>query len=152
MSEEIIKFHEKVNHRKNILKDLESIGIIISQSKLKNILKKCITCIKKDKSQYKAGRYIDTERPGEIMAFDLMEAKKNERIIIGIDYFSRKIFGKLVSSKEAEKIMNFIETVYATFPFGKMVTDNGREFENKALAEWVKEKGINHEFSIPYFQ
>jgi hypothetical protein len=33
----------------------------------------------------------------------------------------------------------------------KKLTDNGKEFENKTLKEWVKKQKIEHKFSIPYF-
>ena len=50
-----------------------------------------------------------------------------------IYYFTRKLFGRCVSTKEAKKILDFIKQVYDAFPFEKLITDNGREFENKRM-------------------
>lgn len=48
LKNKILNMHEKLNHRKNILKDLKDEGVIISEKNLRNILLKCIVCLKKE--------------------------------------------------------------------------------------------------------
>jgi hypothetical protein len=48
-------------------------------------------------------------------------------------------------------VIHFIQDVYEKFPFKTIITDNGCEFENTALKNWVLEKKINHIYSIPYY-
>lgn len=43
------------------------------------------------------------------MAFDLMDFKKRNKIIFGIDFFSRKMFGEKIESKEAIKTIDFLK-------------------------------------------
>lgn len=81
------------------------------------IIKGCNTCIRKDKSDWKSGKYVETERPGELVSFDMLEIEKNKRIIIGIDYFTRKLYDKYFTSKETDKILKFIKQVYEEFLF-----------------------------------
>lgn len=92
------------------------------------------------------------KRPGERIGIDMMEIKNNDYIIVAIDYFTRKIFAKSVNSKEAGKIVNFLDQIYSVMKFETLLSDNGREFDNQEVNMWVKKKSINHIFSIPYYK
>jgi hypothetical protein len=90
----VLQLHIRLNHRKNIKKECEDEKIKISENDLRRILNCCEVCLKYDKIYSNGSEYIETNEPGEIVAFDLLEIKKNQRIILGIDYFSRKLFEK----------------------------------------------------------
>lgn len=148
---EIFLIHEKMNHRKSILKDLENRGIKVSKSELEKILQKCETCKMHDKKYFKSLKHVNTEKPGEKFAVDILELTKNNKYILGIDYFSRKLFAKKINTKEPKNILEFIKMVYAELPFKELISDNGREFNNKLLKNWTTEMRINHVFAIPHY-
>lgn len=79
-----------------------------------------------------------------------MEIEKKKRIILGTDYFSRKLFATLVDSKKASKILNFIKKAYSKFQYQQMPTDNGREFDNKFMKDYMVRQNVEHQFSVMY--
>ena len=60
------------------------------------------------------------------------------------------VFAKVIRSKEAYKIIDFIKKVHEEFPFKSMLVDNGEEFDNALLKNWCKEKNVELQYSIPY--
>jgi hypothetical protein len=58
----------------------------------------------------------------ELIAFDMLEIEKNKRVILGIDYFTRKLYGKYFTRKSSEKVLDFIDNVYKECRFKKMLT------------------------------
>jgi hypothetical protein len=109
LKEKVIKIHEENNHRKNIFEQLKDNNIDCGIYELKNILKECEVCARVDQKIGKKASYIKTSEPGEIVGADMLEVNLKERIIVMIDYFTRMIFAKLVTTKEAEKIVEFVK-------------------------------------------
>ncbi|KRH94227.1 hypothetical protein M153_3290006619, partial [Pseudoloma neurophilia] len=68
---------------------------------LQEILKGCHACIRKDKSHAKSAKFFITYAPGERFLVDLMDLKKKYKTIIGIDFFTRKVFGQITNSKDS---------------------------------------------------
>jgi hypothetical protein len=69
---------------------------------------------------------VKTENPGEIVALDVLELTKNKRILLGIDYFSRKLFGMKIKSKAAKNTIKLLEQILKEITINKLVMDNGR--------------------------
>ncbi|KAG0440793.1 hypothetical protein DMUE_1486 [Dictyocoela muelleri] len=103
MDLKITSFHIKMNHRKRIKKDLERNGLFASTGIIRRVLSNCIVCQKKEKKTSHRGKHIHTSYPGERVAFDILEIKKDKLILLGIDYFTRKVFGKSINSKNSQK-------------------------------------------------
>jgi transposase InsO family protein len=108
-------------------------------------------CAKKDKKVGKTCKFVEVEQPGDRLGIDLLELRKNDKIFLAIDYFSRKIFGKTIKTKEAVKIVEFLKEIYKVFPFKEMITDNGKEFENKNVMKWAEQNNVKHTYSVPYY-
>jgi transposase InsO family protein len=55
-------------------------------------------------------------------------------------------------SQVQEKVKTFVRRAQKEFglPTKKMRSDNGTEFKNTLVEEFLDEKGIKHEFSTPY--
>ncbi|MGL5692012.1 MAG: RNase H-like domain-containing protein, partial [Bacteroidales bacterium] len=149
--EDILKIHKDMGHRKGILDEIKEKGIFITSKKLKEILGRCEVCKRKDKKYEKTNKFIETSFPGEKFAVDIMEVENGEKIVLGIDFFSRKIYGNVLSSKEGKKIVNFLERCKRSIKLVTVVTDNGREFKNNLVQRWMINNGIEHQFSIPYY-
>lgn len=151
LEKEILNYHQKKNHRKNISEDLKKIGINTSKYLLNKILKQCLECKMKEKKSQRSGYFIETSFPGERVAADILEISKNTKVLVIIDYFSRKIFAKLITGKQSSKVLDFIAKVNKILKMKVLQTDNGKEFSNQKLSEYLKNNRIIHKFSIPYY-
>ncbi|MGL5709134.1 MAG: reverse transcriptase domain-containing protein, partial [Aeromonas sp.] len=147
----ILKMHVELNHRKNIYRNVYEKGFEATKSQIRRILKKCEVCLKKDKQYKKTCYYVDVEKPGDKLGIDILEIKHHDKILVAIDYFSRKIFAQSIKTKEAKKTVKFLNTISKEFQFRKILTDNGREFNNNSVKKWCEEKNIKQTFSIPYY-
>lgn len=81
----------------------------------------------------------------------MLEISKKERIIVLIDYFTRKVYAKLLTSKESYKILEFIKKIYEELKFKVLQADNGKEFLNNQLERWLEQNNIEHKITIPYY-
>ncbi|KAI5132493.1 hypothetical protein NEAUS07_1378 [Nematocida ausubeli] len=146
----ITRIHEELGHRKSIRIDLEMRGINVTSMELRKILESCRVCLERDNQFTKHNVYVDTEEPGQLMGIDLMEYA-NKYVIVMIDYYTRMAFAKEVAVKQAGKIKDFVMDVYKEFPFKKIIADNGKEFGNSVLLDWLDSKGIDIYFRPPYY-
>lgn len=109
------------------------------------------TMYKKKPMMGNSCNYISTNEPGELVGIDLLNMGKNDKVIILINYFSRKIYAKTLKTKKSTEVLRFIKKVYVKFPFKMIISDNGREFSNCQLDKWLNQEGIVHKYSIPYY-
>ncbi|KAG0441846.1 putative uncharacterized transposon-derived protein F54H12.3 [Dictyocoela muelleri] len=147
----ILRIHKELSHRKNISKNLEEQSVIVTKKDLKRILESCKICNEFDKKIKSKFSFIKTNNVGERAGCDILEIKKGKLILNLIDYFSRKVFSQKIRSKTPDEIIKFMNKVYDEFKFKSMITDNGKEFENKYVKKWCAEKNVKHTFSIPYY-
>lgn len=148
---QIIKIHKELSHRKMIKTNLKNKGIEISSKRLRNLLDKCETCKRKDVFVGKSCQYIRVEHPGDKIGKNLMEYDQNYCILTAIDYFSRLAFAKIVTTKEARKIVNFLNDVHTKMKFKTIITDNEREFKNNLVSKWCEKNNVKQNFSVPYY-
>uniref|UniRef100_UPI0018D0290D DDE-type integrase/transposase/recombinase n=1 Tax=Ralstonia pseudosolanacearum TaxID=1310165 RepID=UPI0018D0290D len=71
-----------------------------------------------------------------------------------VDDFSRFtwVFFLRLKSKAPEEMINFIKQIELKLkrPVRRIRSDNGLEFKNITLDSFLKNKGIEHNFSAPY--
>ena len=76
---------------------------------------------------------------------------KYKYIIDSIDHFSKFYYGFLISNKNAETTLNKIKKFISINKKPKVLqTDNGLEFKNNLLKEYLDKEGITHIFSLPH--
>jgi hypothetical protein len=109
---EVMQMHVNKNHRKNIYQDVIKKGIKLSENKVREIIKGCEVCLRKDFKYDKTNKFVFTQDEGEIFGVDLMEVSKNERLVLGIDYFTRKLYGRVLKTKESNKVLKFLKDTY----------------------------------------
>jgi hypothetical protein len=148
---EILNIHERLNHRKTIMKDVERMGHSINEKELSEILKCCDVCIKKDRQKVHTCHFNETTYPGEKIGVDILDIGKNKKVVMAIDYFSRKLFAKMIKKKKALKVKKFLDDIFREFKFKFLITDNGKEFSNNVLKDWIRKEGIEQIFAIPYY-
>jgi hypothetical protein len=77
INSEVLKIHEKFNHRKSIQDKLEEKGFIISYVKIKEILETCEVCNKKRPVEGKTCNFVFIEKPGDLVAMDILDMGKS---------------------------------------------------------------------------
>lgn len=147
----IMEVHEELSHRKGILKELEERGIEATREELGEVIEECGVCKRKDKKYGGGVNFVVTSEPGERVGMDLMEVSKSERVVLAIDYFTRKIYGKVINTKESGKVLSFIREVQKELKIKTLLTDNGREFDNTRMKAWASETDVKLEFAVPYY-
>ncbi|KAF9762654.1 putative integrase ORF3 [Nosema granulosis] len=66
-------------------------------------------------------------------------------VILGIDYFTRKLWGKVIDSKETKGIKLALEKwIYKDGFLEEIITDNGKEFCNESFGKWCADNKIIH--------
>lgn len=75
---------------------------------LLKIFETCEVCKRYDKNVGKSCKFIEVAKPGEMLAISILESKKWDLVLVAIDYFSRKIWAKSITKKEAIKIVDFL--------------------------------------------
>lgn len=147
----VLDIHIEKSHRKDISKDLKSRFISVSQSMVNSILESCLECKRFDAKKYTKGDFIKTYEPGELVGCDLLEITPKTRIVNLIDYFTRKLYSCIITTKDPWKIVQFLERVKKELNIKTLLTDNGGEFINKELTEWCVKNDVTHKNSIPYY-
>lgn len=147
----VLNIHKDRNHRKNIMKLCKKHEINLSYKEIRNILKQCEICNRMDRKTGKSCIYVKTSKPGERVGIDLLEISKNDRIIVAVDYFTRKVFATVVRTKHMEKIVKFVKKVNDEFRIKTIISDNGKEFANKKFIKFCRENNIVQNFAIPYY-
>lgn len=150
LTEKVLRLHEELGHRRAIIRDLRDRDINVKPNQLREILSKCMECKERDNVHMSHRNYVETKEPGELVGLDLMEYK-NRYIIVVIDYFTRMVFTKIIRTKEAQKIVLFLEKVNKELPVQKLIVDNGREFANSYMKKWSNENDVEVHYRAPYY-
>ncbi|KAM9985662.1 hypothetical protein ACTFIZ_012349 [Dictyostelium cf. discoideum] len=76
----------------------------------------------------------------QLINYNTIEPKHSQTvyILLAIDSFTKIAKGRCLTTKRAVPIYNFLATAYKGLPIKKWHCDNGREFKNKVLDEFIK--------------
>ncbi len=89
--------------------------------------------------------------PWERVATDLFELKQSTYILV-IDYFSRFIEVKKLTSTTASRVIVALKEMLARFGIpATLVSDNGPQFDCAEMKEFAQQYGIHHITSSPYY-
>ena len=161
----INKFHLKYDHIsfKTLAKKISDSDFYFNGIEIitEEFCKQCPICFSKyfSKKLIKQPKIILDEGPHYRLLVDITYLDKNfslgktkyKYIIDSIDHFSKFYWGFLIIDKSAEttlkKIKNFIGINKKPII---LQSDNGLEFKNKLLSDFLKEEGIKQIFSMPH--
>ena len=122
----------------------------------------CAACEKGklSKSTHKSISESSVSEPLELLHIDLCGPAKTQTIqgkkyiLVVVDGFSRFtwVFFLRLKSEAPEEMINFIKQIELKLkrPVRRIRSDNGLEFKNNTLDSFLKDKGIEHNFSAPY--
>lgn len=103
-------------------------------------------------SKKKSSRVIIAERPNQHWQIDLTEYMLPQHgfIIMMIDIYSRKIWARFIRTKEARKIAQFLNNVFAQEHPRILQSDNGTEFKNNIVLEACQQHEVKQVYSSTY--
>ncbi|KAI3790995.1 hypothetical protein L2E82_04493 [Cichorium intybus] len=122
----------------------------------------CAACEKGklSKSSHKSITESSVSEPLELLHIDLCGPAKIQTIqgkkyvLVIVDGFTRFtwVFFLRLKSEAPEEMINFIKQIELKLkrPVRRIRSDNGLEFKNITLDSFLKNKGIEHNFSAPY--
>ena len=68
-----------------------------------------------------------------------------------VDHFNKFADSKINTNKTKETVLSSIKEIFSNMGFPKMLqSDNGTEFKNKLLGDYLQKKKIDHIFGSPY--
>lgn len=156
-----ILWHRRLGHPSNEkMKQLQREQYInISGSDGKDII--CEICVKSKQTRGRFQKYnVKTNRPLELVHTDVCgpinPATYNGKkyILTFLDDYTHFTMVYLMETKNEVKtyFKQYVEQVSAKFncKISRIRCDNGKEYENKEVSDYCKEKGIKVEVTIPY--
>ena len=109
-------------------------------------IKKCEVCQKYNRKTSGGNEFICTSRYLEKVGMDLIEFRdEGVYVVVAIDYFTRRLWGRIIKSKSADEIVQFFKDLCTRGmkPEG-IVTDNAKEFQNDQMRELCSLMDIEH--------
>lgn len=156
-------WHKRLGHiNENYLQLLEKYKMVVGIDELKGKLSFCNSCLK-GKIPRNEGSYTyeeTTTNPLERIHVDICGPMRIETLggrkymMVIVDQYTRRYFVTLLFTKNevTKELKNFIERREneTNLKVKKLRTDNGTEFINEELEDYLKNKGIKHEKTVPY--
>ncbi|GJX05305.1 reverse transcriptase domain-containing protein [Tanacetum coccineum] len=77
--------------------------------------------------------------------------KGNKYILVAVDYVSRWVEAKALSTNDARVVVKFLKQLFSRFGTPKaLISDSGTHFCNKVLENALLKYGVTHRFATPY--
>ena len=75
----------------------------------------------------------------------------NNYVLVVVDYFSRYTILRALTDKSSETVAKALLSIFCNYGFPrKLTSDNGSEFVNAVMTQFVKMSGIDRRLSLPY--
>lgn len=128
---------------------------------VKDFIRSCTTC-KANKAHNvnmrpMMGGYYEIMRPWQKIYIDFLgpyprSKAGNTSLIIVLDHYSKFVVLKAVKYATSDAVVNCLkQNVFSLFGTPEiLVSDNGRQFESRMLAEFLDRYGVNHVFTPKY--
>merc|ERR1711873_265242 len=153
----IIKVHEVTNHKsaEQLLKHYRRADLIGPETvkTIKRVVRDCKICQKFGKSMVKPKIALPNASSfNEVVTLDLKQFG-NRHVLWCIDSFTRFIQGKLLENKREETILNAINKCWNLsfgIPAVGFYADNGTEFKNIKMDEFISKLGISISYVPAY--
>nr|KAJ0209889.1 hypothetical protein LSAT_V11C400174360 [Lactuca sativa] len=148
--------------QRSLIMDAKTKDVIVDSDRAGNMYPLDMDLIygKLSKSTHKTISESSVSEPLELLHIDLCGPAKTQTIqgkkyilvvVDGFSYFTWVFFLRL-KSEAPEEMINFIKQIELKLkrPVRRIRSDNGLEFKNNTLDSFLKDKGIEHNFSAPY--
>ena len=162
VTEKVRKLHRITNHKsKNNMEFIYKQGgkdTLQVKKAIDKVVDSCDPCQKRQRSKSRPRiAFPRAKCPNDIVTMDISfieHQSKTKPVLWFVDSFSRYALGKPIKSKEAVEVVHEIEHTWNNkmgIPGTGYYSDNGGDFNNKILTEFITEKlGRTLEFTPPY--
>ena len=144
----IVDTHEKLQHRglDSVYYDMKSKWYWPGmKDEIAKEMRECEVCQINNRKKLGGSEFVETTRELEKVALDLASIEEGAYGLIAIDYFSRAVWAEIIKSKEAKEITKRITEWCSDGSIPEeLITDNGREFNNREFDLLCKNLGIIH--------
>ena len=108
-------------------------------------------CLKKIKKRKWIVKYIRSNIRFERYQADTVELDSrithnhsDHYLLTIVDHFSKYGFAYAITDKKAETIRNYMDQAFVIGEHKMLHTDNGKEFVNELLTNWLEKRNIKH--------
>ncbi|KAK1607467.1 hypothetical protein QYE76_031140 [Lolium multiflorum] len=151
--------HVNMRNLKQLLKGEHIVGLTDISFDKDRVCSACVAG-KQLKKKHPIKSIVTTSRPLELLHLDLFGPSHYDTLggskygLVIVDDYSRYSWVFLLKSKDEthREFINFAKKAQRTYEseIKAIRTDNGTEFKNYTMQEFVDDEGIKHEFSAPY--
>ncbi|KAK1695084.1 hypothetical protein QYE76_011781, partial [Lolium multiflorum] len=151
--------HVNMRNLKQLLKGEHIVGLTGISFEKDRVCSACVAG-KQLKKKHPIKSIITTSRPLELLHLDLFGPSHYDTLggskygLVIVDDYSRYSWVFLLKSKDEthREFITFAKKAQRTYEseIKAIRTDNGTEFKNYTMQEFVDDEGIKHEFSAPY--
>ena len=155
--EKIRKVHVNTNHKSeaNLLHAYKQANLLTDEVRrlIKKVCENCSICQKLQKSQSKPKVALPKVTDfNQIVTLDL-KLFGDRYVLWLVDSFTRFIQGCVIKNKQAETVVEAVQSVWCLrfgYPSRGFWADNGNEFQNKDMSEFMSKLGLKIEFGPTY--
>ncbi|KAK1695465.1 hypothetical protein QYE76_012162 [Lolium multiflorum] len=151
--------HVNMRNLKQLLKGEHIVGLTVISFEKDRVCSACVAG-KQLKKKHPIKSIVTTSRPLELLHLDLFGPSHYDTLggskygLVIVDDYSRYSWVFLLKSKDEthREFITFAKKAQRTYEseIKAIRTDNGTEFKNYTMQEFVDDEGIKHEFSAPY--
>ncbi|KAK1632483.1 hypothetical protein QYE76_006798 [Lolium multiflorum] len=151
--------HVNMRNLKQLLKGEHIVGLTGISFEKDRVCSACVAG-KQLKKKHPIKSIVTTSRPLELLHLDLFGPSHYDTLggskygLVIVDDYSRYSWVFLLKSKDEthREFITFAKKAQRTYEseIKAIRTDNGTEFKNYTMQEFVNDEGIKHEFSAPY--
>ncbi|KAK1684106.1 hypothetical protein QYE76_044954 [Lolium multiflorum] len=151
--------HVNMRNLKQLLKGEHIVGLTGISFEKDRVCSACVAG-KQLKKKHPIKSIVTTSRPLELLHLDLFGPSHYDTLggskygLVIVDDYSRYSWVFLLKSKDEthREFITFAKKAQRTYEseIKAIRTDNGTEFKNYTMQEFVDDEGIKHEFSAPY--
>ena len=151
------KVHVNTNHKSeaNLLHAYKQANLLTDEVRrlIKKVCENCSICQKLQKSQSKPKVALPKVTDfNQIVTLDL-KLFGDRYVLWLVDSFTRFIQGCVLKNKQAETVVEAVQSVWCLrfgYPSRGFWADNGNEFQNKDMSEFMSKLGLKIEFGPTY--
>ncbi|WUR04694.1 integrase catalytic domain-containing protein [Vairimorpha necatrix] len=117
---------------------------------VKTEINKCLRCKMYNPQRGKKFIFVTAYEPGEKVAADIIGPINGSYIITAIDYFTRKAWAKVITTRESNKLVKFFDEVYNDIKIKILILDQSKENLSIEVKQWATRNNVRIHYISPF--